>query len=256
MIPKVIHYCWLSSDPIPEKLVKCMESWKRIIPDYKFIKWDFTMFDIKSSDWVREAFDNKKYAFAADYIRLYAVYTQGGIYLDMDMEIIKRFDDLLNNQYMLAYEGNKGDGLEAGCFGADIGAEFIGRCLNYYNGRHFIREDGSFDQKPLPKIMQEELNRGKINSPVYNHDYFTAKSFTTGVVTVTDNTYSIHHFAGTWKTEKEKKIIEYTNKLSKILGVWLAQNLSEFYFTCKFDGIQGEIKLMIKKIIRKISQNR
>lgn len=83
MIPKIIHYCWLSDDPIPESLQKCMNSWKEKIPEYEFKKWDFTIFPKSESKWVEEAFDNKKYAFAADYIRLYAVYNYGGIYMDM-----------------------------------------------------------------------------------------------------------------------------------------------------------------------------
>lgn len=78
MIPKIIHYCWLSNDPIPQQLKDCMKTWKQVLPDYEWVKWDFTRFDINSSAWVKEAFENKKYAFAADYIRLYAIYTMGG----------------------------------------------------------------------------------------------------------------------------------------------------------------------------------
>ena len=98
MIPKIIHYCWLSDDPVPETLQGYMKSWKEKLPDYEFILWNFNRFDKSSSIWVSQAFDNKKYAFAADYIRLYAVYNYGGIYMDMDIEVLKSFDDLLNSQ--------------------------------------------------------------------------------------------------------------------------------------------------------------
>ena len=91
MIPKIIHYCWLSGNPIPKNLEDCMKSWKKKLPDYKFMLWDFNRFDINSSIWVREAFNAKKYAFAADYIRLFALYNYGGIYMDMDVEVIKPF---------------------------------------------------------------------------------------------------------------------------------------------------------------------
>ena len=87
MISKIIHYCWLSNDPIPADLQKCMESWKKYLPDYEFMLWNFERFPKSQSKWVSDAFDNKKYAFAADYIRLYALYNYGGIYLDMDVEI-------------------------------------------------------------------------------------------------------------------------------------------------------------------------
>ena len=114
MIPKIIHYCWLSNDPIPEKLQEYMKSWKEKLPDYEFKLWNFDCFDINSSQWVKEAFEAKKYAFAADYIRLYAVYNYGGIYMDMDVEVIKSFNPLLNNDYLLGYENQIG--IEAGIF--------------------------------------------------------------------------------------------------------------------------------------------
>ena len=112
MIPKVIHYCWLSGDPIPEKLQRCMDSWKKFLPDYEFVLWDLERFDIKTSQWVKEAFEARKYAFAADYIRLYAVYNYGGIYMDMDVEVVRPFDDLLASPYILGLESEKG--VEAG----------------------------------------------------------------------------------------------------------------------------------------------
>ena len=108
MIPKVIHYCWLSGDPIPEKLQRCMDSWKKFLPDYEFVLWDLERFDIKTSQWVKEAFEARKYAFAADYIRLYAVYNYGGIYMDMDVEVVRPFDDLLASPYILGLESEKG----------------------------------------------------------------------------------------------------------------------------------------------------
>ena len=93
MIPKIIHYCWLSNDPVPENLQKCMDSWKRYLPDYEFMLWNFDRFDKKSSLWVEQAFDNRKYAFAADYIRLFAIYNYGGIYLDMDVDGLRDVSD-------------------------------------------------------------------------------------------------------------------------------------------------------------------
>lgn len=83
MIPKIIHYCWLSNDPLPSNFIKYLNGWKQLMPDYEFMLWNFDRFDKNSSNWVKEAFDNKKYAFAADYIRLYALYNYGGIYLDL-----------------------------------------------------------------------------------------------------------------------------------------------------------------------------
>lgn len=94
MIPKIIHYCWLSNDPFPEHIERCMSTWQKYCPDYKIMKWDLSQFDIESSQWVKEAFESKKYAFAADYIRLYAIYTYGGIYLDSDISLNDSLDVL------------------------------------------------------------------------------------------------------------------------------------------------------------------
>ena len=87
MIPKQIHLCWLSGDPYPAKIEKCLASWKKHLPDYEVVLWDTERFDLESVPWVKQAFEAKKYAFAADYIRFYALYNYGGIYLDSDVEV-------------------------------------------------------------------------------------------------------------------------------------------------------------------------
>jgi mannosyltransferase OCH1-like enzyme len=206
LIPKIIHYCWLSDDPIPENLQKCIKSWKENLHGYEFILWNFDRFDINTSLWVKDAFQAKKYAFAADYIRLYAVYNYGGIYLDMDIEIIKSFDDLLNAEYMLAFEDDNKN-IEAGCFGAIKSARYIKDCLEYFKDKDYKKTitDNSY---VLPKIMKEILlNNNKFDiTKIYSKDYFTAKSFHTGIITITDNTYCIHHYAGSWVSEDEQKL--------------------------------------------------
>lgn len=214
MIPKIIHYCWLSNDPIPAKLQDCMNSWKEKLPEYQFVLWDTQRFDIHSVSWVLEAFEAKKYAFAADYIRLYAVYHCGGIYLDMDVEVVKPFsDDLLNGNYLLGYESsNYTIGLEAGIFGGERGAEWLYDCLKYYDERHFVKEDGSFDVLPLPRIIWKILQKKYINTGLIkplSPDYLTAKCCDNGKIVKTSNTYTIHHFEGSWFTpwQKVKRII-------------------------------------------------
>lgn len=107
MIPKIIHYCWLSNDPIPSKMQTYMDSWKEMLPEYEFVLWDTRRFDVNSIPWVSEAFKVRKYAFAADYIRLYAVYHYGGIYMDMDVEVVKPFSsELLASNYLVGYESS------------------------------------------------------------------------------------------------------------------------------------------------------
>ncbi|MCQ2106151.1 MAG: glycosyl transferase [Fibrobacter sp.] len=215
MIPKIIHYCWLSNDPIPADLQKCMESWKKHLPDYDVILWNFERFPRGKSAWVDEAFDNRKFAFAADYIRLYALYTCGGVYLDMDVEVLKSFNEFESLNTMLCYENSKDGRLEVAAFGAEKESCWVKACLDHYENKHFVNEDGSFNTRVLPAVIRdcliennfslksvETVEEAKLamenNLPVFPFDFFSPKSYATGKIEKTDRTYSIHHFAGTW----------------------------------------------------------
>ena len=135
-----------------------MESWKRLLPSYEFKKWDLSLFPLEKSEWVKQAFETKKYAFAADYIRLYALYTEGGIYLDCDVEILKSFDDLLVLPYFICKE-NSPQGIEAATIGAEKGCPWIGKCLDYYVERSFVGKKGKQDTTVLPAIISQILNK-------------------------------------------------------------------------------------------------
>ena len=159
MIPKIIHLCWLSGDKFPAKIARCIDSWKKILPEYEIILWDTNRFNLNESLWVKQAFEKKKYAFAADYIRFYALYTMGGIYLDSDVEVIKNMDVFLDLPYFIGAE--KAGTPEAAIIGAEKGCDWIEQCLKYYDGRSFVKEDGSLDIRKLPEIMDEEINKLK-----------------------------------------------------------------------------------------------
>lgn len=218
MIPKIIHYCWLSNDAVPANLQACMDSWRKKLPDYEFMLWNFDRFPKEKSKWVMQAFDNHKYAFAADYIRLYALYNYGGIYLDMDVEVLKTFNPLLQLRTMLCWQKGA-DGLEVATFGTEKGAKWIGDCLEYYNGRDFILPDGTLSTTPLPNIVEDTLrqkgyhftdchsiseakavksNNDTHTLPVLDDCFFSPRSYNDAKMHITKDTYSIHHFAGTW----------------------------------------------------------
>jgi len=245
MIPKIIHYCWLSGDPFPESIAKCMASWKAQLPDYEFVLWDTNRFDISSNSWVRQAFETKKYAFAADFIRLHAVYHFGGIYMDTDVEVVKPFDDLLSLPYFV---GSEGDGIiEAGIFGAEKGTPWLKDCLSYYDGKSFIKPDGTFDTWTLPRIMMESIGKKRTfaevpkagifealqtNDPstlyMFPKDVFCAKNHGTGVITKTQNTYSIHHFAMSWISKKHTFFPDLKRKLMRFFGVGFINGIIGF----------------------------
>jgi mannosyltransferase OCH1-like enzyme len=211
MIPKIIHYCWLSDDPIPDNYQKCRNTWNEKAQGYEFILWDTHRFDVNTLMWTKQAFEQKRYAFVADYIRFYAVYHYGGIYLDMDIEAVKSFDPLLNQDLMLAYESHVNNNLEAGCFGAEKHNPFIQSCMSYYEGRDF---------KPVlaPLVMRRAMDAMKIKPAIYSRDYFTAKNIMTGVVERTENTFAIHHFASGYVPKTHKMYRAVKQKIRKEFG--------------------------------------
>lgn len=155
MIPKKIHWCWLSGDPLPAQIRDCIASWKRLMPDYEIICWDKDRFDIHSVPFVDQAYACRKYAFAADYIRLYALYTEGGIYLDSDVMVFERFDKFLNHsafssvEYIPAMipwrnENNKymGYAINGAMIASEKGNLWIKQSLEHYKDKKFQMKDG------------------------------------------------------------------------------------------------------------------
>jgi hypothetical protein len=262
MIPKTIHYCWLSGDPIPAKLRRCMDSWSERLPGFEFMLWNFDRFDIESSIWVKQAFEAKKYASAADYIRLFAVYTHGGIYLDMDVEVIKPFDEaMLQAPLMLARENDETKLIEAGCFGAEKEHFYIKKCLDYYTDRQFSAEDAEGYIYTLPKVMTAVLHGyagGHSMGAIYPQDYFTAKNGKTGIVHTTKNTYCIHHFAGSWLPPARQFYERIRNKSIKLFGITPGRLLVLPLFVImllKVSGING-FKSRVKTALAKTSSGR
>lgn len=242
MIPKIIHYCWLSKEPFPNEIKACIYSWKKHLPDYEFMLWNFSRFDIDSSLWVKQAFYSRKYAFAADYIRMYALYNYGGIYLDCDVEVLKSYNDLLHLPYFVGMERTRNleevdaedkIAIEAATIGFEPNHPLIKEVLEYYQGRNFhIKGNDEFDIRTLPSIILEHIRKNytleQINSIAdFNYapskfclfptDFFSPKTWwdTTDLKT-TSHTYSIHHFSGTWL--KKSFIAKISFMRYRILG--------------------------------------
>ena len=246
MIPKTIHFCWLSGDEYPPLIKTCIESWKERLPDYEFILWDTNRFNLETNIWVKQAFETKKYAFAADYIRLYAIYNYGGIYMDTDIEVLKNFDDLLDRPYFIGTEG--GDDIEAGVFGAEKQNPWVKASLDYYDGKTFIKNDGAYNITTLPKIMKSQISKHrdfKVLHPnqitskeqlksintlfMFPKDYFCAKNHGTGVIESTSNTYCIHHFAMSWVSNKKTFLSNFKRKLMSVFGVNSIQRIIDVF---------------------------
>lgn len=233
-IPKFIHFCWLSGDPYPELVLRCMQSWKEILPDYEIKLWNKNSFDIHSVPWVEQACEVKKWAFAADYIRLYALYNCGGIYLDSDVEVIRSFDDLLERPYFFGREHtpdriDASHIVEAATFGAEPGHPLIKKCLDYYKDRNFRISDNAFDTTVLPHIMAKVFDEAGVLDELLPMDYFSPKNTRTQIVEATANTYSVHHFNGSWYSIAQRKHVVARVKLCSMFGECVGTLLSTMY---------------------------
>tara|TARA_R110002167_G_scaffold23281_3_gene82713 strand:- start:52 stop:819 length:768 start_codon:yes stop_codon:yes gene_type:complete len=242
MIPKIIHYCWLSGEDYPENIKNNIASWKVILPDYEFILWDRKRFDLPKSVWIQQALENNKFAFASDFIRLHAVYTYGGIYLDADIEILKSFDDLLHLPYFIGKQHNKL--MEAAAFGAEKKADWLLISMQHYVNRSFVKENGNFDMVVLPRVMKLQIEKVKnitlmdatevqeaarllkneASFYLFPFEYFSAKNFETGKITRTKNTYTIHHFSSSWLPFFSK----IRRKTVRFIGVGQTEKLISF----------------------------
>jgi len=233
-IPKIVHYCWLSNDPYPELVQRCIQSWKEKLADYELMLWDMNRFDVHSVPWVEQACSVKKWAFAADYIRLYALYNYGGIYLDSDVEVLKSFDDLLDRPYFFGKEHtpdriDSSHIIEAATFGAEAHHPLIKKCLDYYAGKNFIMANGAFDTTVLPHIMASVLNQEGALRDLLPMHYFSPKNTRTQMVEATDETYSVHHFNGSWYSVAQRKHVNARIKLCKLFGENVGTMISTVY---------------------------
>lgn len=220
MIPKIIHCCWFGGNPLPSDVHKYIESWKKFNPDYEIKIWTEKNFDYRQNRYMQEAYDNKKWAFVTDYVRLKVLYDYGGIYMDTDVEVLKSLDPLLENHAFSGFEGP--NRIPTGTMGAEKNNKWIEILLHDYDDRAFVLEDGTFDLTTNVTTITNTTvahyslalnntyqNLGDVT--FYPFDYLCAKDIDDGRIKTTSNTYTIHHFNGSW-TSPKKKLISFLNR--------------------------------------------
>lgn len=256
MIPKVIHYCWFGGNPLPDSALKCIRSWKQYCPDYEIIVWNEDSFDVNYNAYTKEAFDAKKWAFVSDVARLFALVHHGGIYMDTDVELLKPFDDLL---HLEAFSGFESDNqIPTGIMAAKKGHPLFVQLLNDYEGEHFKNSDGSYNLTTnTVRITSFCLDHGlKLNNTrqeisgfvLFPKDFFCAKDYETGIVTTTENTYTIHHFSGSWISDENKEALRLKRVFSRLLSNRMAGYLGKFIAICKTRGVGQAIQEIQKRI--------
>ena len=215
MIPRKIHFCWFGRGPMPELALKCIKSWHRLMPDYEYKLWNEDNFDIHINPYVEEAYQAGKYAFVTDFVRLYALYTEGGIYMDTDVEVLKPYDDLLDLPGFTGYEGSKYLPPVTGTMASAPGNTWVKEQLDAYDGAHFILEDGTLDMTTNTTRISNLMRKGGFiqdgrkqvykDMHIFPVNYFCPRQ-TTGEILIDDNTYCDHHFMGSWGERKKKSI--------------------------------------------------
>lgn len=222
-IPKIIHYCWFGTQEIPEELKTYMESWKCYLPDYEIMEWNENNVDLKANTFIRDAYEAKQFAFVSDYARLMALYQYGGIYFDVDIEVKKPFDEaLLQKAGLFGFESE--EKVMTAFMAAEKESSLIKGFLDSYKDRVFQQSELIPNTDLFTKILQDmglKLNGMKQelgNISVFPNTYFNAFNLKDFSYDITEETYTVHHFYGSWCPKSKRMFFELRKRLRALLG--------------------------------------
>ena len=235
MIPKVIHYCWFGGNPLPKSALKCIESWRKYLPDYEIKEWNESNFDINMMPYTKEAYEMKKYAYVSDVARFLVLYNEGGVYFDTDVEVVKPMDDIIAaGAFMgiedLGIEGETYPNVAPGLgLAVEAGNPFYKEILDHYYESHYY---DPLTKIPYPLTVVQHCTELLIQNGlkptnkfqsvaginIYPVDYFCPLEDATGILTITENTRAIHWFSKTW-IDKPMWYFTVTRFLHRIFGI-------------------------------------
>lgn len=209
MIPKIIHYCWFGGKEFPDLAKKCLATWEENCSEYRFMRWDEKTFDVNSVPYVKEAYENKKFAFVSDYVRLWAIYNYGGVYMDTDVEVCKSIDLFLMEQAFSGFESYTD--IPTGIMAGEKNLPIYKEMLDYYKDKHFIKENGEMDLTTNVTIITEMfekkgLVRDNTKQTIAGYTFFPKVYFCPNDLdrlNRKESIYTVHHFAGSWLPEEE-----------------------------------------------------
>lgn len=243
MIPKILHYCWFGDCVMPMLAKQCIDSWQKYMPEYKLMRWDEGNFDIKASPlYVRQAYESKKYAFVSDYVRLWALEQYGGVYMDVDFEVFRSFDDIMESYDAFAgYEGSKHQPIMQGVIASKPHGAWVIDMLRTYDDRRFILPDGRMDLTTNTSYFTSRLlSQGFVADGVEKDVFVNGVFFfhvmpvwafcpilTTGEDLRTNNTYCIHRGLKSWSKSEgiKSKILLLFSPSIRVLIIKIKRNL-------------------------------
>lgn len=222
---KILHYCWFGGAPLPESVKRYMKTWKKFCPDYVIKCWDENNFDVNSVPFVAEAYAAKKWAFVSDYVRAYALWSEGGLYVDTDVEFIKNIEDLTNTSF-IGFEWITYVNPGLILYAATPHEEFFGEVLSKYEKIHFDLTKMEEITSPIvytDLLVKKGLRRDNSfqrvgNMTIYPMDYFQPMGKGRKKFHITENTRTIHHYDASWYEDKDKLFLKYRKKYGEKSG--------------------------------------
>ena len=212
-VPKVIHYCWFGKGEMPDKEKECIETWKKIFPDYQIKCWNEDNFDYSGCTFSRQAYEQKQYAFVSDYARAKILYEHGGIYLDTDVKVIKKFPETTGQNGFMAFERRAF--LGTAVLGSVPKSPQMKELLDYYEKHSFMGKSGKIDNIANVSILTDIMKKyGLIPGgekqnvagfDIFNREVFFPKKLDNNSFKITEETCAIHMCTNSWLTEREKK---------------------------------------------------
>ena len=260
-IPKILHCCWFGGNPLPQETLKYMESWRHYCPDFEIKVWDETNFDIHCCSYVEEAYSAKKWAFVADYARFYAMWHDGGVYVETDTEIIRPIDELLQFN---AFFGFGTETMTLPLCGTMKDSPVAKAMLDYYAGRSFGK-DGNYDTTTVNQILLNTLtekfnlvhnNQFQVlngNIAVYPKEYFFSTDWQTGQIKRNPKLFVIHYADSSWLDEKARKTVMRRRKLIKCFGEKVGNAISDTLTYCEEKGLKETFFKIVSKGVSKHS---
>lgn len=224
MIPKKINYCWFGKGEKSKLAVKCINSWRKYCPDYEIIEWNEDNFDVTMNGYTEMCYKEKKYAYLSDYARLLIVAEHGGLYFDTDVELVKSPDELLSNDAFFGFENEEyvASGLGFGSVPHGIAIEYmLAEYVPLLNGTNGTIVCPKLNTKALVKLglVQNGLEQKVCDAVIYPPSIFNPYDSATGKLNKTNETISIHWYAATWMSKRQKIRGMITKPLHRIFGV-------------------------------------